>query len=142
MPEKKRIYKLEISTGSYTLLALSSAESFHKVGWHINQSLSLNLTDGGNITVEFPGHRDVSFPVLKDDASQPETTFALIKNRQYNGTLVKTLPNVDYFLKITGSLNEINLQNYLKQFKAIDCITAAVKVNPQTNKHFRVFDDI
>ncbi len=141
MAEKKKVFKLETNQGSYALVAISSAESLHKIGWHINQILGINLSNVSPIQL-IVNNISIEFPVLKDDGSLPETIFTLVKSKQEKGVLIKTLPNIDYFLKIYGTITEKSILEYLKKLKSITAINAVVKVDHLTVKHFRVFDEV
>jgi hypothetical protein len=125
----KRI-KLEIPNEQAAFYALSCSDPIHKIAWHINSIVALNLKDYEGI--EFDGQ---IFPKQKDDTSIPETIFTIVKNRIEAYLLIKELPNVDYIIKVEGNMPKEKQKEMLGLIKKISSVTAVIEIDPSRIKN-------
>ena len=134
MPRK--IHKLKVASSPFALLAISSAESRHKLAWMINQSLGLNIRDAEPIIQ----NQDTQYPVQRDDQSDPEVNYSLITNRHEGNVLIRELANIDYILRIEGVIIIDLIKSTVKSIRSLDGVTAVIEVNPQKVKLVRLLE--
>lgn len=135
MAKGKRI-KLEVPHEKTMFFAISCSDSLHKLAWHINSDLSLQLSDYEGLTIE-----EFTFPCHKDETSLPEISLLIVKNKVESSILFKELSNVDYVFKIQGNYLQDDLKKIIATIKKIPSVVAVINLAPQTVKNLSVIQN-
>jgi hypothetical protein len=142
MDTKKKVFKLKDDPADYSIIAISCTESLHKLAWHINTALSINLTEGESIHIPAGGGGSLDFPTHKYYHDANEVQYSLIKNRVDRALLIKPHPNVDFFFKVAGADHPKISLICNKLIKAMPEVTAAIPIAMSKTKVFLVFDSV
>jgi hypothetical protein len=125
----------------FALIALSCHESLLKTAWNINKKLNLDLRES-DIVIKTKENPDKSFAVFCDRESSSVQFYSLISNKSSSLILVKELPNIDFFIEISGEIKREDIASIIKEIKQIQGITAALEVNPEKIKRKSAFRPI
>jgi hypothetical protein len=142
MDTKKKVFKLKVDQQSYSIIAISSAESLLKLAWHINTALGIKLTEGESIHIPTAEEGTLNFPAHKYYNDAKETQYSLIKNRVDRALLVKSYSKVDFFFKISGEDHSSTSLNCIKLIKTIPGIIAVIPIDINKVRVFSVFDTV
>lgn len=117
----------------FSLIALSSSESLHRLVWNINQLMGLRLYEATSVPMSNdPGAG--SFPVFTDHSSAPLMSISLIANRFGGNILLKGMANIDFLFEIKGDYTKDDLQAFLKTLKKVPGVQAALEIVPSIHK--------
>jgi hypothetical protein len=114
----------------FGLIGISSHEKPYKLAWAINQNLGLNLTLTDELSIEEKG---IEEPLLFSRyyfIDENELEYNLISNKSENGFLIPDLNNFDFFMQLTGNSSSEIRDKIIKEFRNIDIIMAALKLDP------------
>ncbi len=119
----KRNLILNVPSETSWYLAISCADTIHKLTWNINTNLQLNLNEHTGIS-----SKNTIFPVQFDESSSPLFSLAIIKNKVDNHVLIKELKNIDYILVISGSITAHEKESITTNLKGLSGITAVIPI--------------
>ncbi|HNS30130.1 MAG TPA: IPExxxVDY family protein [Tenuifilaceae bacterium] len=128
--------KLVVPPPQFTLIAISCFETLHKFVWLVNSHLSLQLSesDALKMTSANVGRKEVEglieFPLFRDEVSNPEIIFLVVKNRIDRQSLFKELHNIDYLFIIKGLHKGFDSDDICQRLKTIPSVMAAIPVDP------------
>lgn len=128
--------KLVVPPPQFTLIAISCFETLHKFVWLANSHLNLQLSESDALKMpsadvwrkEVEGL--IEFPLFRDDVSNPEITFLVVKNRIDRQSLLKELHNIDYLFIIKGFHKGFDSDVICQRLKTIPGVMAAIPVDP------------
>ncbi len=133
----------------YALIAINSTLEDYRLAYLLNHQLALKL-ERQKHDLDFP-NKESSFPMYAYDCDITFLSWHLLINK--NSVTNKTLDNsnlfdeeskvsflinekkrVDYFIKIEGGLDDMNLVSTLNTIKTIKGVIASYAIDPQTLK--------
>lgn len=117
----------------FSLIALSSSESLHRLVWTINQQLGLRLHEAAGVPMSNDQGAG-TFPVFKDHSSAPLMSITLISNRFDGSILLKSMANIDFLIEIKGDYTKDDLQAFLKALKKVPGVQAVMEIAPTIHK--------
>jgi hypothetical protein len=109
-----------------------------KIAWQLNAKLKISLKES-EIFIPAKDNPSNVFPVFCDRDTSDTLYYSLIANKSSNGQLVKELPNIDYFLEISGDINKSIVSLLIKEVKQLPGIAAAIEINPEKIKRRNAF---
>jgi hypothetical protein len=140
---KKKV-KLRIDPDyNFSLIGIASHENDYRLSWALNRDLGFKLIKSEDIEIH-PKNTDIIQSFVKYSYYNEEVMleFDLISNFCDNGHLVKELPNIDYFLKISGEFTVDYMNSLFDQVKNVDIVLSAFNMEPASlkNPQFFIFD--
>jgi len=112
----------------FSLFGISCHVKDYRLCWEINRALNIDLEkvdlDNGNSEENSP----LTVSSYFDEESHIQYT--LIVNKHNDGLWFSELPNLDYFLRISGPMHEMLADNCKHLLQNIESILAIVKINP------------
>ncbi|MBN1251889.1 MAG: IPExxxVDY family protein [Bacteroidales bacterium] len=130
---KKKIIKLSINR-QFQLIGINSNLSSYKLSWLINSNISFKFTQSDDIIFENrKNNKKLYFScyVFEDD---DEVIYNLISNKTEDGVLLKSLKNIDFFLKIEPYISEYQINKLLNDLKKIENIITVLEINTDNLK--------
>lgn len=124
----------------YSILAISSLESIHKLVWLIQTQLEIIFTESPGLRVAISRNEFVEFPVHKGISQSAEEEFSLIKNKAHSNILLKSQPNIDYILKVSGANSPNRVKDVIAKVKKVPGVLAVIQLEVQKGKGFAAFD--
>jgi hypothetical protein len=140
MEGKKKVFVLQDTKEPFFLLAISCAESIHKLVWLIQSQLEITFAESSGLRVIVSGKEPIEFPVHKGISPVTGEEFSLIKNKIHSSILLKSQPNIDYILKVSGTNSPIRVKEVIASVKKVPGVLAALRLEIQKGKGFAAFD--
>lgn len=140
MEGKKKVFVLRETSEPFFLIAISCAESIHKLAWLIQAQLDIALAESPGLRVIVTGKEPTEFPVHKGISKATGEEYSLIKNKVHSNILLKSHPNIDYILKISGTSSPANVKTEINNIKKITGVLAAIQIEVQKGKGFAAFE--
>lgn len=140
MEGKKKVFVLQDTKEPFFLLAISSAESIHKLVWLIQAQLEITFVESPGLRVIVSEKEPIEFPVHKGMSPVTGEEFSLIKNKVSSNILLKSQPNIDYILKVSGTNSLVRVKAIVASIKKVSGVLAALQLEIQKGKGFAAFD--
>ena len=116
----------------FSLFGISCHAKDYRLSWEINGTLGLDLEktelESGMLDDEIPLNVSSYF----DEESHLQYT--LITNKHIGGLWFPEMPNLDYFLRISGPMHEREMDSCKNMLQRIESILAIVQINPMDLK--------
>ncbi len=114
------------SNEPFSILAINSSEDDYRLAWLLNESLGIKLARDEHLSPS----SEQAFPAFLFSDEVSGLTYALVSNRTVGSYLLPQLKNVDYLLKISGTLtNEFHAVT-LSKIRMLPEIVACIAVMP------------
>ncbi|MBK8805710.1 MAG: IPExxxVDY family protein [Bacteroidales bacterium] len=147
MINKPKIIKLNIEPDlDFRLIAIATSMNDYNLSWKINKSLDISLQRDEELLVELENSKEKkAFSLYRCCENSNGLRYVLVANKSENGLLLRDLPNIDFFLKISGEIydNEENeIVSAIKNTEGIMIayvLTKELLPNTQHKKFFTVF---
>jgi hypothetical protein len=134
---KKKLVKLEVPLEKSLFYAISCSDPLHKLAWHINAELSLQLKESDGIH-----HGNEVYPTQKDETSSPGLSIIIIKNKLDTSILFRELPNIDYIIKLQGNILPKASKGIVGKLKKTPSIIAVIAIDPQKIKNINLIQSV
>lgn len=134
---KKKVIKLEVPPEKSLYYAVSCQNPMHKLAWHINSDLSLQLKQSDGIQVG-----NALFPSLRDEETNLEFTTIIIQNKVETNILARELPNIDYIIKFQGNINAHTAKKLVGRIKETEAVMAVIPIDPHKIKSISILQNI
>ena len=141
----------------YTLIGVHATLENYRLAFYLNKILNIKLKRN-NLDLDF-GTGTSHFSLYTYECNNTFSYWALIANKHvfdannevennylfkedYQTTvLIQEKKQVDYFLKIDGNFNELELNEIIKKVNSIKSVITSYEINPQTlkSKDFLIF---
>lgn len=107
------------------ILGISSGFADYRMAWEINNCLDvqLMLSEESIEVFDKKNSSTHSFRVHNFFLEETQTSFYLIRNKQFHTYLVPERPQIDYYFFIR-ELHEINLEEIIMKLRTVNGITA------------------
>lgn len=130
---KKKLITLEVPQEKSLFYAVSCSNTLHKLAWHINTELSIQLKESDGIHLG-----NEIYPTQKDEISSPDLSIVIIKNKLEASILFRELPNIDYVIKLQGNIIEKASKEIVSKLKKTPSIVAVIAIDPQKIKNINL----
>jgi len=115
----------------FSLLGISCHVKDYRLSWEINKTLKLDFVKT-DLTSDLPEDPSISVSVYFEEDTHIEYT--LIANKYVDGLWFPELPQLDYFMRISGP-QHAELAEYCKQMvQNIDSVLTVLTINPNELK--------
>lgn len=119
----------------FTLLGISSHENDYHLSWALNQKLGLQFIKARNLVILQPeAELSQEFPVFTYEDEDALLVYNLISNKCELGFLVPELKNIDYFLQISGEINQGFLDQLIYKLRNSGVVNASFVLDPKKIK--------
>ena len=118
-------HKLQIQEEPYASIAIICPEGHLKLSWLLNNTLNFEFREH-QLSPESRHEEIKDFPTYIDTDSNPDFCFKLIKNKFEGRLLLKSLPNIDFILKIEGKIKDLYLKEIAKRIKTVPNVLGAI----------------
>lgn len=124
--EKKQTLKLKVDESvNYRLIGISSHENDYRLVWSINSLLKMQFIRVENLIVHNQKLKtDLEFGRYCFNDEHKYLKYYLISNRCPDGFLFREIKNFDFLIQIVGEINEAELQEFSRNIKAVEVISA------------------
>lgn len=137
----KKKHKIESSEVKRLFYAIACNESFHKLTWAINESISMSFKEYDGINLDSASGEQVAFPVFKDDESHAESTIFIVKNRMEVSFLLPELPKIDYILAFVGNFTDPFPKDIVLKIKKLSIVLAVIPIDTTKVKSIKNLSD-
>lgn len=126
----KKIHRLKnLEPETFKVVCIASHENDYRVSWSINEKLQINLKRQENHKIPIPKTDNYQeFLHYSCEENSNQISYHLLANKSEQGCLIKDMPNIDYFLKISGHLENISVLEVVNLLKEIPIIMAAFEM--------------
>lgn len=138
----KKLHKLHVQSSPFTVIAIVCPESHLKLSWLLNTSVGFDFKESASLMVNDTGDKTIQFPVQKDEGSSQEMIFTLVKNRIEGKNLIKSLPNIDFFLKIEGVVTPTVQKELVQRVKGVKGILGAILLDAAKVKDLSILNGV
>lgn len=119
----------------FLLIGIASHENDYRLAWAINSQLNLQLTKGKEIAVYHDKYAQTfTFPVFYQDIEDKGYALSLFANRGDNYFLLEDLKNIDFFLKLEGTISETRFRQIMDELKSIPIVMGVFNLEPKKLK--------
>ncbi len=131
-PSKKQTLKLKVDNDiRFRLMGISCHENDYRLVWAVNNQLKWNFVKTGNLVVHNQKLKtDLEFSRFTFTDDSRYMTYHLISNRCPDGFLFPEIRNLDFLLRLSGEINNSELEILIKQYRKIDMISAVFAIEP------------
>lgn len=109
----------------FVLLAINTAEDDYHLAWLLNEHLSIALSRVEHVEQAI---EDFHFSVFYASDATGNPTFTLVRTLSSGKSLLKQLKNVDFILKISGTLTDDAIGSIIATIRTIPQISACILV--------------
>jgi len=118
----------------FKLIGIASHLSDYKLSWLFNEQLNFKFQQSEDILIEVPkSQSSFKFSTYKYE-DETDLLYTLITNRSEMSVLIKSLKNIDYFLKIEGEISKTQLSVLIGRIKKIQNILTIFEIDQSTIK--------
>ena len=129
---KKQTLTLDI-TPEFYLLALVSPLRYYRLGYSLNQCLSVDFTMKEPLAVPSGQQQQLHYFHYYEYYEPLEQLFyKLVANKSEGGTLVPELKRVDYLFMLEGEFAKDQIEPIQQQLKELSSIQAVYQIDPQS----------
>jgi len=116
----------------FLLIAISCHQKNHKVAWSIGKTIhgSFEKTEPHMAYVGKSKEESGEFDHYVSEREGGHGNFHLVANHSASGLLVPEEKQVDFFLIITGVLQNVNTAELTKEIKMLPIVLTAYSINP------------
>ena len=119
----------------FTLLGISSHENDYHLSWVLNQKLGLQFIKTKYLVVLQPeSELSQEFSVFNYEDEDALLVYNLISNKCEQGYLVPELKNIDFFLQISGEINQGFLNQIIEKLRNSGVVNASFVLDPKKIK--------
>jgi hypothetical protein len=139
--KKKKVHKLVFDEVSdFYLLAIASHENDYRLTWALNQNLNLKLIKGDDFTCNHPKHKvEAKYSMYNFEDENNHLKYNLISNKSENGFLLPDLKNIDFVLRVSGDMDQDNLNTIVQKLKKIDIVITAFVIEEIPDRYKKMF---
>ena len=105
-------------------VGLVSSEADYKISLLINNKLNIKLKSNKPVSLASGEGTEILFTRFTAASKFNDLTFDLVSNKSDNVYLTKKYPNLDYVLKINGSVLKETFSEIINKIRSIDGIIA------------------
>ncbi len=129
-----------LKSESYALWALSSTVPDYRLAWLINNHLQISLQRDNLVQ----GKEGLTFAMFTADDTPSVLKYTLIsnKNTQEGSILFADYHTVDFFLKISGTTTQEELDKIRKKLKTIPEVSACIPISSEKKVIYLFFANI
>ncbi len=141
MPSKKIVHKLKLDFDiDFQLIGIASHENDYRLSWAINKALNLELAKTHDLIVNHPKHKiEIGYSLYHFEDELEYLSYSLISNKSENGFLLPEKNNIDFILKVSGSL-DINILNLIiRKLNNVEIVLAAFLLDDISDKMWKAF---
>ena len=139
--KKKKVHKLVFNeVPDFYLLAIASHENDYRLTWALNQNLKLNLIKVDDFICNHPKHKVVTnYSMYNFDDENNHLEYNLISNKSEKGFLLPDLKNIDFVLRVSGDMDQDNLNTIVQKLKKIDIVITAFVIEEIPDRYNKMF---
>lgn len=116
---------------NFSLIAICTEDEDFKICWKLNKLFSFDFARQSDLEITYgSGKKQGRFPVFSFLDEDLGLHYYLISNRNNSFSLVPEHKKVDYFLKITGEQEWVNMDEIIKKIRTISTVKMAFPINP------------
>lgn len=117
---------------NFRLIGIVSSEPIYRLGWLINEAAGIGLTEKEKLNlVHHKSQTEQQFDLWMFNDSNQNALYELVQNKSENGILIEEQKQMDYFLKISGTVDVNELKSKLKSIQGINL---AIELSPGSLK--------
>ncbi len=137
----KKIHKLKnVVPEVFKIICIASHQNDYRLSWALNEKLNINLKRVEDHQLQLPQNRGTqNFSLYASDPDESLVVYHLISNKSEQGYLLKNMKNIDYFLKISGEMENISLPDLVGKLKRIPIIITAFELENPTQAQMKKF---
>lgn len=141
MPAKRKIHKLKLDFDiDFQLIGIASHENDYRLSWAVNKALNLELVKTEDLIVNHPKHKiEIPYSLYQYDDDIEYLSYSLISNKSENGFLLPEKKNIDFILKVSGSLDINTLNKIIQNLNKVNIIIAAFILDDISDKMWKAF---
>jgi len=115
-------------------VAVACHDADYRLSWAINNKLSFKL----NRIEDFVMQRseNMQFPLYSYTDDNSEINYKLVSNRTENGFLISSLRNIDYFMIVSGEIQNYNSEQLIKDLRKTPLVLTAFLLDDKFTKKF------
>jgi hypothetical protein len=117
----------------FRLIGIASHLSDYKISWLFNEELNFKLNHSEDITDSSNKNEIHKFTTYKYEVER-DLLYTLISNRSEMSVLVRAHKNLDFILKIEGTISDNQLSNLIEKIKKLKNILTAFEVEKENLK--------
>lgn len=137
MKSRQKITRVQLNVTSneeFTLLGIVTSEPDYKLSLELNRKLKISLKNDKPVEIKSESGTHIHFSKFSDLSGTPELAYNLFANKSGKESLLKKFNNIDFFLQIHSSENDINTEAISASLRKIESITAVFVFIPATIK--------
>lgn len=117
----------------FILIGIASRENDYRLSWALNLKFNFSFQRSDDLLINATTVKETqSFSVFHFEDVTAALRFNLISNRCENGFLVEELKNIDFFIQVFGTVNEMQLHKFLDDLKQTEGIITSVLIKPES----------
>ena len=128
----KRILEIE-DEYDFSLLGICCHAKDYRLSWEINNCVNLDVSKGDSLPADWESEEAI-FSTSRFNDLDNNLQYALISNKVNGQFLVPEQPQLDFFLKISGSQHEDEIMNCKHALQKIDLVLTVLQVTPKSLK--------
>jgi hypothetical protein len=128
----KRLLEFE-EDYDFSLLGISCHSKDYRLTWSLNQHLNLEMEKNEGITYLIE-EDEISFARFSYFDEEDHVQYDLLSNRSDGRELIPKVPQLDYFLKISGHLHEEVCKDLARRIPQIDFVLAVISLDIENIK--------
>jgi hypothetical protein len=131
----KKVYKLKgLQPENFRIICIASHQNHYRLSWAINNVLEIYLRKSDDLVIRHSkANIDQRFSKYSFRKDSLPVLYHLISNKSEQGFLLKELPNIDYFLKVVGELEDQEFIDIMNKIKNLDIVITAFELKPISN---------
>ena len=116
------------------IIGIASHLSDYKLSWLFNEQLNFKFQQSDDINIDNPKSANPDKYSTYKFEDESDLLYTLISNRAEMSILIKSLKNIDYFLKIEGKISSAQLSILIEKIKKLQNIMTAFEIDQTTIK--------
>ena len=117
----------------FSLLGISCHAKDYRLSWEINKTLTLELEKDESL-YSMDLKNEFGFSTATFSCVETHLVYMLISNKNEGGHLITEYPQLDYFIRISGPMHEMELKNCKEKLYDIKSVLTVVELNPHNLK--------
>jgi len=137
MKSRQKITRLQLNISSneeFSLFGIVTSEPDYKISLSLNKKLKISLKSSKPVEIKSETGTELHFSKFSDLTGAPELAYNLFSNKSGKESLIRKFNNIDFFLQIHSSENDLDPEAVTASLRKIESITAVFFIDPATVK--------
>lgn len=135
----RKIHKLKgFQPEHFKVICIACHQNHYRLSWALNKALNIQLQKSEDLLIKHnKANIDQSFSKYTFQDKNFHLTYHLISNKCEQGYLLKELPNIDFFLKISGRIEDDFVPEVINKIKGLEIVITAFELKPIKNVQYQ-----